>query len=257
MDLSLPLLVFLFLASGFAGLVDSLAGGGGLVQLPALLVGLPNTPTATILGTNKIPSFFGTTSAAITFIRRLKPDIALTSAMALPAFIGAMSGASVAALIPKEVFRPIILVALICVASYTWRKKELGLQHEIKYSHRIRLLIAVFAGLFIGFYDGIFGPGTGSFLLLILVATLGYAFLQASVTAKIVNWATNFGAVLIFGFNSQIIWMLGLIMATANISGAIIGARLALKGGSTLIRKAFLLVTCLLIIRLGLDIFVL
>jgi len=257
MDLSLSLVVFLFLAAGFAGLVDALAGGGGLVQLPALLVGLPNTPTATILGTNKLPSFFGTTSAVYTYIRRLKPDIALTSAMALPAFVGSMSGASVAALIPKEVFKPIILVALICVATYTWRKKELGLNQEIKYSRPIRLLIAAFAGLFLGFYDGIFGPGTGSFLLLILVATLGYAFLQASVTAKIVNWSTNLGALLIFGYNSQIIWTLGLIMATANITGAIIGARLAIKGGSTLIRKAFLLVTCLLIIRLAFDIFVL
>jgi hypothetical protein len=111
------------------------------------------------------------------------------------------------------------------------------------------------AGLVIGFYDGIFGPGTGSFLMLILVAIMGFAFLQASVTAKIVNLSTNLGAIVVFGINSQIMWILGLTMAIGNITGGFLGARWALKGGSALIRKVFLVVTTLLILRLAYDTF--
>jgi uncharacterized membrane protein YfcA len=115
--------------------------------------------------------------------------------------------------------------------------------------------MGVAAGLIIGFYDGIFGPGTGSFLMLILVAILGFAFLQASVTAKIVNLSTNLGAILVFGLNSQIMWLLGLTMAIGNVTGGFLGARWAMKGGSILIRKMFLFVTTVLILRLAYDTF--
>ena len=111
------------------------------------------------------------------------------------------------------------------------------------------------AGLIIGFYDGIFGPGTGSFLMLILVASLGYAFISASAIAKIVNVSTNIGAIIIFGLNGVILWQLGALMAVSNVTGAIVGSRLAIKGGSTLVRKVFLLVTMALIIKVGIDTF--
>ena len=255
MEISLEVIIFLILASGFAGFVDSIAGGGGLIQLPSLLISMPNTAPSLLLGTNKLPSFLGTLGATASYLRKVKPDFKLAFVMAVPAFIGSGLGASVATKIPKEAFKPIILFMLIVVALYTWRKKELGLVENFRFARRHQVGMGALAGLVIGFYDGIFGPGTGSFLMLILVALLGFAFLQASVTAKIVNLATNLGAILVFGLNGKILWVLGLTMAIGNVIGGFLGARWALKGGSALIRKVFLVVTTLLILRLAYDTF--
>jgi uncharacterized membrane protein YfcA len=254
-EISLEVIIFLVLASGFAGFVDSIAGGGGLIQLPSLLISMPNTAPSLLLGTNKLPSFLGTLGATASYLRKVKPDFKLAFVMAVPAFIGSGLGASVATKIPKEAFKPIILFMLIVVAVYTWRKKELGLVENFRFARRHQVGMGALAGLVIGFYDGIFGPGTGSFLMLILVALLGFAFLQASVTAKIVNLATNLGAILVFGLNGKILWVLGLTMAIGNVIGGFLGARWALKGGSALIRKVFLVVTTLLILRLAYDTF--
>ncbi len=255
MEISIEVILFLILASAFAGLVDAIAGGGGLIQLPALLVALPQLPPAQLLGTNKLPSFLGTFSATISYLRRLRPDYRLAIAMAIPAFTGSAFGATVATLIPKDAFRPIILFALVGVFTYTLRKKELGLIEAKRYLGRKRLVIGAISGLTIGFYDGIFGPGTGSFLMLILVSILGFAFLEASVTSKIVNLATNLGAIVIFGLSGKILWTLGLAMAVGNVIGGLIGSRLALRGGSRFIRQVFLGVTAMLILRLAFDTF--
>ena len=255
MEISLEVLIFLVLASGFAGFVDSIAGGGGLIQLPSLLISMPNTAHSLLLGTNKLPSFLGTLGATASYLRKVKPDFKLAFVMAIPAFIGSGLGASVATNIPKDAFKPIILFMLIIVAVYTWRKKELGLVEDFRFARRHQVAMGAIAGLVIGFYDGIFGPGTGSFLMLILVASLGYAFITASAIAKVVNVATNVGAIMIFGFNGAVIWQIGIIMGVANISGAILGSRLAIKGGSTLVRKVFLIVTVALIIKVGIDTF--
>ncbi|MBU6353150.1 MAG: TSUP family transporter [Actinomycetales bacterium] len=255
MDISISVIIFLILASSFAGFVDSIAGGGGLIQLPSLLVALPKTEPSLLLGTNKLPSFLGTSSATLSYLRSIRPDFKLAFLMAIPAFIGSALGANTATKIPKDAFRPIILILLIAVAIYTWRRKELGLIENFKYARRHQIGIGILAGLVIGFYDGIFGPGTGSFLMLILVAILGFAFMQASVTAKIVNLATNLGAIVVFGFHGKIMWTLGLTMAIGNISGSYLGSRWAMRGGSALIRKVFLLVTCALILRLAFDTF--
>ena len=180
MDISFPVLIFLVLASASAGFVDSMAGGGGLIQLPSLLIGLPKTDPSLLLGTNKLPSFLGTSSATLSYLRRIRPDFKLAFLMAIPAFCGSALGANTATKIPKDAFKPIILFLLICVAIYTWRKKELGLVENFRFARRHQVAMGALAGLIIGFYDGIFGPGTGSFLMLILVALLGFAFLQAS-----------------------------------------------------------------------------
>ena len=247
--------IFLVIAAGFAGFVDAVAGGGGLIQLPALLIGISEKPIPMILGTNKVPSFLGTLGATASYLRKIKPDFKLAAVMGLPAFIGSAMGASVATKIPRDAFRPIILFLLIIVAIYTYLRKELGQVASAKFVGRNRFIIGAAVGAVIGFYDGIFGPGTGSFLMLALVAVLGFAFLEASVTAKLVNLATNLGAILVFGFNSQIIWALGLTMAVGNILGGFIGAKVGIRGGSLLIRRAFLVVTTALIIRLIYDTF--
>ena len=245
--------LFLALASGFAGFVDAVAGGGGLVQLPALLIGISNKPIPMILGTNKIPAIFGTSSAAANYFKKVRPDLRLTVSMALPALIGSIVGAKLASHFPTKVFHPLILTLLVLVGIYTWRKPNLGLDESLRYTHRTRLWIVAACGLLIGFYDGLFGPGTGTFLVFLLVIVVGYEFLKASATAKIVNIATNFGAIVTFQLTGHIWWRLGLALALANVSGALIGSRLAIRGGSPLVRRIFLLVVAALITKLSYD----
>ena len=254
-DLTIATALFLLAASFFAGFIDSIAGGGGLIQLPALLIGLPKSETAEVLGTNKLSSVFGTSTAAVLYRKQIKPDPKVLIAMGVPALLGSAGGAMLASKIPTSSMRPMVLVLLIIVAIYTWFKPDLGKFENLRHLPRRRVQIAVLAGVIIGFYDGIFGPGTGSFLMLILVASLGYAFITASAIAKVVNVATNVGAILVFGINGAVIWQIGIIMGIANISGAVIGARLAIKGGSTLVRKVFLLVTVALIVKVGIATF--
>jgi uncharacterized membrane protein YfcA len=254
-DLTIATALFLLAASFFAGFIDSIAGGGGLIQLPALLIGLPKSETAEVLGTNKLSSIFGTSTAAALYRKQIKPDPKVLLAMGLPALLGSAGGAMLASKIPTSSMRPMVLVLLIVVAVYTWFKPDLGKFENLRHLPKRRVQIAALAGVIIGFYDGIFGPGTGSFLMLILVASLGYAFITASAIAKVVNVATNVGAILVFGINGHVIWQIGIIMGVANISGAVIGARLAIKGGSTLVRKVFLIVTVALIVKVGIATF--
>jgi uncharacterized membrane protein YfcA len=254
-DLTIATALFLLAASFFAGFIDSIAGGGGLIQLPALLIGLPKSETAEVLGTNKLSAVFGTTTAAALYRKQIKPDPKVLIGMGVPAFIGSAGGAVLASKIPTSSMRPMVLVLLIVVAIYTWFKPDLGKFENLRHLPKRRVQIAAFAGVVIGFYDGIFGPGTGSFLMLILVASLGYAFITASAIAKVVNVATNVGAIMVFGINGAVIWQIGIILGVANISGAVIGARLAIKGGSTLVRKVFLIVTVALIVKVGIATF--
>ena len=254
-DLTIATALFLLAASFFAGFIDSIAGGGGLIQLPALLIGLPKSETAEVLGTNKLSSIFGTSTAAVLYRKQIKPDPKVLLAMGLPALLGSAGGAMLASKIPTSSMRPMVLVLLIVVAVYTWFKPDLGKFENLRHLPKRRIQIAALAGVIIGFYDGIFGPGTGSFLMLILVASRGYAFITASAIAKVVNVATNVGAIMVFGINGAVIWQIGIIMGVANISGAILGSRLAIRGGSTLVRKVFLIVTIALIIKVGIETF--
>jgi uncharacterized membrane protein YfcA len=176
-DLNLYTFAFLALAAFCAGFIDAIAGGGGLIQLPALLIGLDKTETVIVLGTNKVPSIFGTTASALTYRRNIKVSSKLLITMAVPAFFGSMGGASLASLIPTEVLKPLVVALLITVLIYTWKRPQLGQIESMRHNESKRLKIAAFAALVIGFYDGIIGPGTGSFLILNIVAVLGFAFI--------------------------------------------------------------------------------
>jgi len=253
-DVTQATIFFLILAAFSAGLVDAIAGGGGLLQLPALLIGLPQASTVEVLGTNKVASIFGTSASAVMYRRSVKTDGLFLAIMALPAFVGSVLGAFSASLIPAQSMRPIVFVLLVAVAVYTWKKPDLGAIEKLRHNSKKRFLISASAGLVIGFYDGIFGPGTGSFLMLTLVY-LGFAFLSASAIAKVVNVSTNLGAILVFGLHGSVLWQVALTLATANILGGLLGAKLAIRGGSTLIRKVFLFVTLALILRVGIDTF--
>jgi uncharacterized membrane protein YfcA len=251
-DISQAAIFFLILAAFSAGLIDAIAGGGGLIQLPALLIGLPQASTVEVLGTNKVASIFGTSASALMYRRSVKTDARFLASMAIPAFCGSVLGALSASRIPTQSMRPLVFILLVAVAIHTLRKPDLGAIEQLRHETKKRFSISAIAGLVIGFYDGIFGPGTGSFLMLILIY-LGFAFLSASAIAKVVNVSTNLGAILVFGFHGAIIWQVALVLATANIVGGLMGARLAISGGSTLIRKVFLFVTLALIMKVGID----
>ena len=244
----------LALAALVAGWVDAVVGGGGLVQLPALLLGLPGATPAQVLATNKLSSVFGTAMATATYLRRVRPDPRTAVPMALTALAGAMGGAACASLLPQRVFRPLVLVLLVLVALYTWRRPDLGRVNAPHPNRRRHGIVAVTAGLGIGFYDGIFGPGTGSFLVFALVGLLGYGFLEASATAKITNLATNIGALIVFVPRGAPLWQLGIVMAVANVAGGWAGARTAAVRGSGFVRGVFLVVVAVLVLRLGWDV---
>jgi uncharacterized protein len=249
-------IALLLLAAMAAGWVDAVTGGGGMLQLPALLIALPQQAPVQALGTNKVSSIFGTAAAAATYLRKVRLDLRTALPMAVAAFVGAAGGAATASVIPVSAFRPIIVGLLVIVWLWTLLKPSMGAIEQLRFAGKRRhYVIAVAAGLVIGFYDGILGPGTGSFLLIVLVAGLGYSFLQASATAKVVNLGTNAAALIVFGVTGSVLWLLGLAMAVANVAGAVIGARTAVRRGSGFVRVVFLVVVGLLILRLGFDVF--
>ncbi|MBM3668715.1 MAG: sulfite exporter TauE/SafE family protein [Actinobacteria bacterium] len=248
-------LALLLLAALAAGWVDAVTGGGGMLQVPSLLLALPQAPAAVALGTNKVASVFGTATAAVTYLRSVRPHLLTAVPMAGAAFIAALVGARMAILLPKDVIEPIIVVALSVVWLFLLLRPSLGVEEALRFpAGRRHYVIAITAGVGIGFYDGMVGPGTGSFLIIVLVAGLGYSFLNASVTAKIVNLGTNIAAIIVFGTAGTILWSVGLLMAAANMIGAFLGARTALRRGSRFVRVVFLAVVALLILRLGWDI---
>lgn len=246
--------VLLCVAAALAGWVDAVTGGGGLLQLPAILLAVPQATPVQALGTNKLASLMGTAAAASTYWRRARPDLRTAMPMALAAFTGSILGASLAVRIPAGAFRPVIVVLLVLVWVWTLVRPAMGQTDEVRWQGRRRhYVVAVFAGFAIGCYDGLLGPGTGSFLLIVLVTVLGYSFLAASATAKIVNLWTNLAALIIFGVTGSVLWLLGLVMGLCNVAGAVIGARMAIRRGSGFVRIVFLVVVGLLILRLAWD----
>ena len=223
---------------------------GGLIQLPALLVGLNKSSVVEVLGTNKFAAIFGTANAANRYRKGVAIDKKLLIKMALPAFLGSMGGAQLASHVPTKQMRVVVLIALIVIAIYTALNPKIGHEESAKPSKWIPSI----AGLAIGFYDGIFGPGTGTFLMAVLVGVLGYSFLSASAIAKFTNVATNLAALIIFAKHGAILWGIGIALAISNVIGSTIGSHMAIKGGSPLVRKVFLFMTTLLIAKVGYDV---
>ncbi len=250
---------YLFLALGlaalFAGLVDSIVGGGGLIQVPALFAAFPAAAPATLFGTNKLASIVGTSTAAIQYGRKIAIPWMVAGPGMIAALVGAWFGAKAVAFLQPEILRPLILVLLVFTAAYTFMKKELGAV-SAEPEHGLRsAATAVLIGLTIGFYDGFFGPGTGSFLIFLFIRLLGMDFLRASVSAKLLNVATNVAAIAFFARNVELMWKLGAVMAVCNLCGAVVGSHLALRHGSGFIRRIFLAVVVVLILRIAYDTF--
>lgn len=254
-DLTVPVLLLLLLAAFAAGWIDAVVGGGGLLQLPALLL-VPGLSPVQALATNKLGSIFGTSTSALTYYRRAPPDLRTALPMAAVALVGSFGGASIAAALPVAVFKPVIVVALITVATITVLRPALGASTSLRFSGHAHYRAAIAVGLAIGVYDGVLGPGTGTFLVIAMVSLLGYDFVQASAKAKIVNFSTNLGALLYFAPHGAVLWGLGLLLGIANTSGSYLGSRMAISQGTRFIRTVFLVVVAALIVKVGHDVWV-
>ena len=245
----------LALAALFAGLVDAAVGGGGLIQVPALFGVFPQSTPAVLFGTNKLSGIWGTAFAAVTYAKKTRVEWGVAIPASLSALLLSLLGAWTVSSFPAELVRNALPVILLLVAVYVFRRKDFGVTHAPLHSGGRQTSAALLLGAVIGFYDGFFGPGTGSFLIFLFVRFFGFDFLGASAVAKIVNVACNLSALALFGYQGQVLWQLGLLMAVCNVAGAVIGARLALLKGNGFIRRAFLVVVSLLILKTTNDAF--
>jgi uncharacterized membrane protein YfcA len=251
----MTLLFLVCLSSLFAGFIDSVVGGGGLIQLPAMLILFPNLPIATILGTNKFASCAGTTIAVQRYSRHVSFDWPTILPAAVAAFVFAFIGSRIVSILNTAFLRPIVLVLLVVVAVYVFFVKDLGIIHAPKHPPKKAQLLGILVGAGLGFYDGFFGPGTGSFLIFLFVGVFGFDFLSASASAKVINLATNIASVLYFGWTAHIIYAYAIPMALCSVLGAAIGARLAIAKGSRFVRIFFLVIVGALIAKLAQSIF--
>lgn len=237
-----------------AGFVDSVVGGGGLVQVPALFVLLPHTEPVAILGTNKFVSTWGTSAAAIQYARRVQIEWRATVPTFASALLFGFLGARVAAYIPQQAFRPLILVLLLGVLTYTLWKKDLGALHAPRLSATQTFWFGLATGALLGFYDGFFGPGTGSFLIFAFVGLFGFSFLAASASSKLINVTTNLAALGYFIWHGAVRYEIAAPMVAFNIAGSLVGSRLAIRRGSGFVRVVFVVVVSALIARFAWDI---
>ena len=248
-------LIMLAIFSFVAGFIDAVVGGGGLVIIPFLLINFPKVQLPVLFGTNKIAAFSGTTIAAIQYMKRVRFNITLLFIIALFAFIASYIGAKTVSAISSESLKPFILMILILIAVYTFFKKDLG---SVQTKDLVFWKQAVYGSLFalaIGFYDGFFGPGTGSFLVLAFVVVLGFEFVTASAYAKVINCITNISALIVFVKNDQYILSMAILMLVFNVAGSYIGSKMALKRGNAFIRKIFLVIVSIMIARYGWEVF--
>ena len=243
----------LVVAAFLAGAIDAVVGGGGLIQIPALFAALPGESAATLFGTNKCASVVGTANATWRYARQVRMPWRTILPAALAAFAFSYLGAAAVAWLPKDAVRPLILLLLILAAVYTLMRKDFGQLHRPAHSGRRELAYALLLGGVIGFYDGFFGPGTGSFLIFLFVRFFGFDFLHASASAKVVNVATNLAALAYFVPNGYVLPLLAGLMALANVSGSMAGTALALKHGSAFVRRVFLIVVGVLIVKFAWD----
>ena len=248
-------IIFVTLASVLAGLVDSIVGGGGLVLVPAIFASYPTAAPATLFGTNKSASIWGTTFATIQYSRRVRMNWHVLLPAAAATLAGSFFGAWVLTQVDPAFLRRLLPAVLLAVLIYTVLKKNLGHTHAPQYARGRETALACFIGAVIGWYDGFFGPGAGSFFISLFVRVLGYDFLHASASAKFLNVSANFAALVLLALKGHVWWQIGLTMAVANVIGSLIGTRLALKHGAGFVRHVFIFVVSALILKTGYDAF--
>jgi uncharacterized membrane protein YfcA len=248
-------LLLVSLASLLAGFLDSIVGGGGLILVPALFIIFPTAHPATLFGTNKGASVWGTAMATWQYSRRVELNWAALLPAAAASFVASFGGAWLVTVVSPGHLRKVLPVILLAVLIYTLLKKELGRTHAPRFSGLKETWLTLAIGAAIGFYDGFFGPGAGSFLVFLFVRLLGYDFLHASAVAKLINTASNSAALILFIVKGHVWWHFVLAMALANVLGSLLGTRMALKHGTGFVRSVFILVVSALILKTGYDAF--
>ena len=238
MDFGLSGWAILTIGAAVAGWIDAVIGGGGLVLIPLILAVAPQLAPATALATNKVAAVSGTASAAVTLVKKVRPPKGELIRMGLIALLCSGLGAAAAALMDKDVMRPVIIVLMVAVGIFVAFRPDFGSGDGIRGGWRTWTGLAAVAA--IAFYDGIFGPGTGMFLIMAFTAIFSQNFLTSAAMSKVVNTCTNVGALVVFIVGGHVVWGLALVLAAANIIGAQLGARTVLGGGAKLIRYALL-----------------
>jgi uncharacterized membrane protein YfcA len=240
-------------AAFVAGLVDAMVGGGGLVQLPTLLATFPTTSPPVLLGTSKLAGVFGTASAAWRYSRAVTIPWRLIGPACAVAFVASLGGAITVTHVPPDLFRPLVPVILALVLVYTLVRKDLGTVHAPRELSSRALVAGFVLVAAIGFYDGFFGPGTGSFLMLLFIRLYGFDFVNAAASARVLNVATNASALAWFTGHGHVMWGVGLAMAVANVAGSQVGTRVALKRGAGFVRSVFVVIVAALIVKTAWD----
>lgn len=248
-ELSINLVIILSLSAFGAGFVDSVGGGGGLIQVPALLINFPKVSIPILFGTNKIAALLGTATSAYRYTKRVKIDWLFFLPVMAVAFIASYLGAKIVSYMDMEFLRVLVLVLLIVIAIYTYIKKDFGNGSNKNYGLKKRVALGSLIGLLVGFYDGFFGPGTGSFLMVGFVIVLGVEFIEASAYSKLINCTSNIAALFVFLYQKDIIISVAIILAVFNISGNLVGSHLALKKGNGFIRLIFLGIIIVMIVK--------
>ncbi|MBL7661246.1 sulfite exporter TauE/SafE family protein [bacterium] len=246
-------LIILPLAAFFAGFVDAAVGGGGLIQVPALLALFPHAPLPTLFGTNKFSSICGTSLAAYTYIKRVTIPCKLLFNAIITATIFAFLGAKTITLLDPALAKPLIIILIFLAAFYTFKKKDFGTSHDDLVVSRENILRSGLIAAGLGFYEGFFGPGTGSMLIFCFVRFMKIDFLHASAFAKFVNLSANLSPLIYFISTGHILWRYALPMALCNLIGSRLGTNYALKHGNARVRILFLCVLSLLIAKLIFD----
>ena len=249
-------LALVLVAAFAAGFIDAMVGGGGLIHLPALFAVYPNVAPPFLLGTSKFAGIFGTASAVARFARKISIPWRALLPLAVSVLLTSAAGAWVATRVSPDVFRPLVPLMLVAVLIYLVRRKDLGTDHAPRVFEGRHHLYGALLIAGIGFYDGFFGPGTGSFLMFVFVRLYGYDFLNAAACARVLNVATNVAALTYFASRGYVLWQVGLGMAICNVLGSLAGTRLALRGGSVLVRRIFIVVVSALILRTAWTAFV-
>jgi len=251
-------LIYLCIFAFLAGFIDAVVGGGGLIQLPALLVLLPAESSRTlapIWGTNKFSSICGTSMAVMNYARRVKLHWPLILPASIAALIFSFLGTLSVAHLRRKTLEPVVLILMIAVTAYTFAKKDFGNLHAPKLTPRQAQFLAILTGIIIGFYDGFFGPGTGSFLIFIFIGVFGFDFLHASANAKIINFSTNLASVTYLAATHKILYRYAIPMALCNVLGSITGTTLAILKGNKFVRALFLFVVSAMIFSFAWKIF--
>lgn len=248
-DIAFHVLFLLFLTAFVASFIDSIAGGGGMITIPAmLLAGIPPLET---LGTNKLQSLFGSGSATLAYARAGHVNLREQLPMALLAAGGSVIGAFLATVVPGDVLKIMLPFLLVAIALYFGLKPNIG--DVDKHRRMSTFLFTVTVVPMIGLYDGVFGPGTGSFFMLAFVTLAGFGILKATAHTKFLNFGSNVGAFVVFVFYGVILWKVGLAMGVGQFLGAQAGSRVAMKSGAKLIKPLLVITSIALAIRLMAD----